>query len=61
MQYMILHSFPAVPVLRVENVTVMESDGTAVVTFTRSGDISSGSRFIVEVVPGTATTRKLLS
>ena len=45
--------------MRVADVTVMEADGRAVVTFIRSGDISSGSRFTVDVVPGTATTRKL--
>ena len=42
-----------------EDVTVMEVDGTAVVTFTRFGDLSLGSRFNIAVVPGSATSRKL--
>ena len=42
-----------------EDVTVMEVNGTAVVTFIRSGDLSSGSKFNVTVVPGSATSRKL--
>ena len=53
--------FPVVPVVHAEDVTVMEMDGVAVVTFIRTGDLSSGSRFNIRLVPGFATSRKLLS
>ena len=42
-----------------EDVTVKEMDGIAVVTFTRTGDLSSESRFNVRLVSESATSRKL--
>ena len=59
MQCLILHSFSAVPVLRAEDVIVVEMDSEAVVVFTRFGDLSRGSRFNVRLMPGSATSRKL--
>ena len=50
-----------VPTLCIENVTVNETLGQAMVTLTRTGDIDSGgSRFFLTVVDGSATSRKLL-
>ena len=49
----------AVPVVSAENVTVMEMDGVAVVTFTRTGDLLLGSRFNVTLMSGSAISRKL--
>ena len=55
-------SFPAVSIVRAENVIVMESVGVAVVTFNRTGgDLSSGSTFFARLMPGSATSRKLPS
>ena len=51
--------FPAVPVVLAQDVIVMEIDGVAVVTFTRTGDLGKASRFTVRLAPGSATSRKL--
>ena len=53
--------FPVVPVVHAEDVTVMEIDGVAVVTFIRTGDLSYESRFNIRLKPGSAISRKLLS
>ena len=53
--------FPVVPIVRAEDVTVLESDGVAVVTFTRTGNLGAGSRFNIRLMPGSAVSRMLLS
>ena len=57
--YYVIFSFTE-PLVCIDNVTVNETLGVAMVTITRTGNVESGgSRFFLTVVDGTAISRKL--